>query len=80
MEWQMVDAEHRLGELLSRATNEGPQTIRNGGAAVVVIAEPAYRALTGAAPSSLKQLLLDGPSLEGVGLDRDPSPPRGVDR
>lgn len=78
MDWKLAEAETRLGELMTRAAKEGPQTIRSNGDAVVVIAEPTYRALMGERPS-FKQLLLDGPSLEGIIADRDRSPTRGVE-
>ena len=78
MEWKLAEAKNRLSELVTRAATEGPQTIRRHDAAVVVIDEAAYLALTGERPS-LKQLLLDGPSLEGVVPKRDRSGMRAVE-
>jgi antitoxin Phd len=78
MEWKLADAKNRLSELVTLAATEGPQTIRRHDAAVIVIAEPDYRALTGERPT-LKYLLLEGPSLEGVIPDRDHSVMRSVE-
>jgi antitoxin Phd len=78
MDWKLADAKNRLSELVTLATVEGPQTIRRHDAAVVVVAETTYRLLTGEQPS-LKDLLLNGPSLEGVIPERDRSPMRTVE-
>jgi hypothetical protein len=76
MDWTVHDAGQRLGELMALATTEGPQKINGvGGAAVVVVAESAYRVMAGEQPT-LKDLILNGPSLEGVILNRDESPAR----
>jgi antitoxin Phd len=78
MEWKLADAKNRLSELVTLAATEGPQTIRRHDAAVVVVAESTYLTLIGQRPS-LKELILNGPSLEGVDVDRDRSPMRSVD-
>ncbi|MDP9173591.1 MAG: type II toxin-antitoxin system Phd/YefM family antitoxin [Planctomycetota bacterium] len=78
MEWKLAEAKNRLSELVTLATTEGPQTIRRLNDAVVVIAEPAYRALSGEVPT-FKQLLLDGPSLEGIIPKRGSEPMRSVE-
>jgi antitoxin Phd len=78
MEWKLAEAKNRLSELVTRASTEGPQTIRRHNAAVVVVDESDYRALVGKRPS-FKQLLLAGPSLEGVIPSRDPSPVRKIE-
>ncbi len=63
MEWNLADAKNRLSELVTRATTEGPQTIRRHGQTVVVIAEPTYRALIGD-PPTFKDWLLNGPRFD----------------
>ena len=78
MEWKLAEAKNRLSELVTKATTEGPQTIRRHGDAVVVIAESEYRMLTGEHPT-LKQLLLTGPSFEQLLPDRDRSPMRSAE-
>jgi antitoxin Phd len=78
MEWKLADAKNRLSELVTKASKEGPQTIRRHDAAVVVISEETYRTLIGERPT-LKDLLLNGPSLEGLDLTRDRSPMRDVE-
>jgi antitoxin Phd len=77
MEWKLADAKNRLSELVTKASTEGPQTIRRHDATVVVISEETYRTLTGERPT-FKDLLLNVPSLEGVDLERDRSPMREV--
>ena len=78
MEWKLAEAKNRLSELVTRALTEGPQTIRRHNAAVVVVDESEYRSLVGERPS-FKQLLLAGPSLEGVIPPRDSSPMRKIE-
>lgn len=77
MEWRLADAKNRLGELISKVLAEGPQRIRRRGDAFVVISERDYLTLVGERPS-LKTMLLDGPSLDGLELDCDRSPSRDV--
>jgi antitoxin Phd len=78
MEWKLADAKNRLSELVTKASTEGPQTIRRHDATVVVISEETYRTLTGER-RTFKDLLLNVPSLEGVDLERDRSLMREVD-
>lgn len=78
MEWKLAEAKNRLSELVTRASTHGPQTIRRHNAAVVVIDESEYRTLVGKCPT-FKQLLLAGPSLEGVILPRDSSLMRKIE-
>lgn len=77
MEWKLAEAKNRLSELVTLASSEGPQFIRRHDATVVVISETAYRALTGERPT-LKQLLLSGPSLDGIIPARERSSMRSV--
>jgi len=78
MEWKLADAKNRLSELVTKASTEGPQTIRRHDATVIVISEKTYRTLTGER-RTFKDLLLNVPSLEGVDLERDRSLMREVD-
>lgn len=78
MDWKLADARNRLSELVTLAATQGPQTIRRHDAAVVVLSESTYRELTGDRPS-LKSLLINGPSLEGVLHPRDRTPTRDVE-
>ncbi len=79
MEWKLADAKNKLSELVTRATSEGPQTIRRNGVAVIVVAEETYLALTGARPS-FKKWLLGGPRIDDLALpQRDPTPMREIE-
>lgn len=77
MDWKLAEAKNRLSELVTLATTVGPQTIRRHDATVVVVSESTYRELAGEQPS-LKDLILNGPSLEDVLPPRDRSPMREV--
>ncbi len=76
-EWSIADAKTKLSEVLNRAEQEA-QIITRRDRQYVVLDGDQYRRLTGDAPS-LKDLILNGPSLEGVDLERDPSPSREFD-
>jgi hypothetical protein len=77
MEWKLAEAKNRLSELVTRAATEGPQTIRRHDQTFIVIAEPAYRALTGK-HRSFKHWLLNGPRTDDLQLPtRAHSPMRG---
>lgn len=79
MEWKLADAKNRLSEVVTRATTEGPQTIRRHDAAVVVLAERTYRELTGERPN-FNDWLLNGPRIDDLELPlRNQSPLRKVD-
>lgn len=73
MNWKLSEAKNRLSEVMSRALEECPQRIERRGEAVVVLAEKDYRRLTGDRPPFI-DYLLNGPSLDGVDLERDRSP------
>jgi hypothetical protein len=77
MDWRMKDAETRIGEIIDKALSEGPQTILLEGEAVVVVKAEDYSRLV--PRPSFKAYLLNGPSLEGLDLERDKSLPRDVD-
>jgi antitoxin Phd len=75
MNWNLSEAKNRLSEVLDRAGNEGPQRIQRRDEAFLVIPESEYEKLTGKRPA-FKDWLLNGPSLEGLDLERDCSPMR----
>jgi len=76
-QWSIADAKTKLSEVLNRAEQE-VQIITRRDRQYVVMEGDQYQRLTGKVPS-LKDLILKGPSLEGVDLDRDPSPSREFD-
>ena len=75
MEWRLADAKNRFSELVNRALSEGPQRVHRRSDTVVVIAERDYEKLAGDRPS-FKDLLLNGPGMDDLDLDRDRSPMR----
>jgi prevent-host-death family protein len=78
MEWKLAEAKNRLSELVTKATTEGPQTIRRHGQAVVVLAERTYQALLGERPT-FKDWILKGPRIDDLDLpSRNSSPMRDV--
>ena len=77
MDWTLADAKNRFSELVTLALTKGPQRVRRRREAVVVVAAEEYERLVGKRPS-FKEYLRSGPSLEGVDLTRDASPPRDV--
>jgi len=76
-EWRIADAKSKLSEVLNRAERQAQVITRRDRRFIVMDGEH-YRRLTGAAPS-LKDLILNGPTLEGVDLDRDRSLGREID-
>lgn len=80
--WQVAEAKNKFSELFTRAMTEGPQRVRRRGETVVVLSEAEYERLAGPAQPkkmSLGEYLLQGPSLEGLDLERRRSPMRPVD-
>lgn len=78
MDWRLADAKNRFSELVNRALEEGPQTVRRHKDAVVVMAERDYEKLTGSRPSFKRFLMNRTPSLEQLDFRRDRSPMRDV--
>lgn len=78
MDWQLAEAKNKFSEVVNRALTEGPQRIRRRDQTVIVLSEDDYRKLKGERPSFLRYLT-EGPSLENLELERDPSPPRELD-
>ena len=79
--WQLAEAKNKFSEVFTRALTEGPQRVRRRSDTVVILSEAEYERLAGNQPKkmSLGEYLLQGPSLEGVDLERDRSPGREVD-
>ena len=77
MDWKLADAKNKFSEVVNRALHEGPQRVLRRGDAVVILSEEEYERLAGSR-RGFKELLLDGPGLDGVDLERDQSPMRPV--
>jgi prevent-host-death family protein len=77
MTWKLADAKNRLSEVVNLALEEGPQTITRRGDEFVLISKEQYLRETGRRESFL-DFLMDGPSLEGVELERSGEPMRDV--
>ena len=79
--WQLAEAKNKFSELFTRAMTEGPQRVRRRGETVVVVSQAEFERLSGNQPKkmSLGEFLLQGPSFEGVDLERDKSEGREVD-
>ena len=76
-EWNIADAKSKLSEVLNCAEEEA-QIITRRNRQYVVLDGDEYQRLKGTLPS-LKDLILSGPSLEGVELHRDPSHSRELE-
>lgn len=76
-QWSIADAKSKLSEVLNLAEQEA-QVITRRNREYVVLDGEEYRRLKGIQPS-LKQLILGGPSLDGVELERDNSPGRELE-
>lgn len=77
MVWNLSEAKNRLSEVLNRANVEGPQTIHRQREEFVLLRRADYEKLAGTAPD-FKDWLLNGPSLEGLDIQRNKSPMREV--
>lgn len=74
-DWRLAEAKNRLSEVFAKALRERPQRIVRGGEAVVVVAEETFGRLAGRGDGFIAYLM-DGPSLEGVAVQRDSRPMR----
>jgi prevent-host-death family protein len=81
MTWTLAQAKDQLSEVVRRAANDGPQRISvRGKPAAVVVSQAEYDRLAPATPKpDFVEFLLSIPSLEGVDLERDKTPPRDID-
>lgn len=75
--WTIADAKSELSEVLNCAEREA-QIITRRNRQYVVLDGEEYRRLAGTSPG-LKELILNGPDLEGVDLTRDSSGHRELD-
>lgn len=78
MQWKLAEAKNKFSELVNRALSEGPQEVERRGDRVIVISKVEYEKLSGKTPN-FKTYLLNGPSLEGIDLERKHSKIREVD-
>lgn len=79
MIWQLQEAKQKFSQLVRRAIEEGPQTVtRHGEEAVVVMSANEFRRMTGKKPD-LKEVLLSGPPLDDLELERSQELPREID-
>jgi antitoxin Phd len=76
MSWRLADAKNRFSEVVNRALTGEPQVVLRRRDAVVVVAQQDYEKLTGKRIGFKQFLMGDGPSLQGLDLDRDKSPMR----
>ncbi|MGH9163547.1 MAG: type II toxin-antitoxin system Phd/YefM family antitoxin [Vicinamibacteraceae bacterium] len=69
-QWQVHEAKARFGEVMERASREGPQTItRHGAARVVMLSIEDYQALVAHQPD-FKAYLLGGPKVDDFPIER----------
>ncbi len=79
MSWTLADAKNRFSELFDKVLCEGPQIVsRRGKEEVVVVAAVEFARLHGERHGFV-DFLVGGAPLDGIGIDRDRSPPREVE-
>jgi prevent-host-death family protein len=78
MDWQLAEAKNKFSEVVRRALTEGPQRITRRGDTVVVMSEAEFLAFSGKRPT-FKEMLMSGPDLKRLDIDRDRSSLRDVD-
>jgi prevent-host-death family protein len=78
MNWTLAEAKNRLSEVVRSAREKGPQTITvRGRDTAVVLSRADYDQLVRPnRAEDFKAFLLSIPSLNGVDVERDQSPPR----
>jgi hypothetical protein len=76
MEWNVAEAREKFGELLDTVDTEGPQEIRRGDKVYVILPQ-ARQPLR--ARNRLVEIIINGPSWEGVQIKRIPGNMREVD-
>ncbi len=77
MDWKLSEAKNRLSEVVTRALSECPQRITRRGDSVVVLSEAEYARLQGSRPAFI-DYLMNGPSLDGIDVERNRSPMRDI--
>jgi prevent-host-death family protein len=76
--WQLQEAKARFSEVVTRALQEGPQTVtRRGREAVVIVAADSFR--RSRSTRRPREFFRKGPFLDGVVVARNRSGSRGVD-
>jgi antitoxin Phd len=78
MEWRLADAKNRFSELVNRALTDGPQRVLRRDDAVIIVSEREYQRLAGSRASFKAFLLGQGPSWNGLDMNRDRAPMRDV--
>lgn len=78
MEWNLTQAKQNLNNVVDKALHEGPQKIIYKKNSVIVMKEEDYKELS-SKKKSLKELILNGPSLEGLNLERNQTRIRDID-
>lgn len=74
-DWPLAEAKNRLNEVVTKALTEGPQRIVRRDEAVVVVAEETFGRLVGRGDGFIAYLM-NGPSFEGMAVQRDQTPMR----
>ena len=77
MTWNLADAQNQLGDVVTLALTEGPQTITRRDDRVVVMSAAKFAKLSGQ-PLDFKEYLLQGTGLDEIDLSRDQHPPRNL--
>ncbi|MEJ7900856.1 MAG: type II toxin-antitoxin system Phd/YefM family antitoxin [Thermomicrobiales bacterium] len=78
MVWQLAEAKNKFSEVFTKTIEEGPQFVTRRNEEIVLLSKDEYQRLTGAKPGFL-EVLMSGPSLEGLDLTRDKSPMRDIE-
>ena len=78
MAWQLADAKNKFSEVFTKTIEEGPQFVTRRNEEIVLISKDEYQRLTDEKRGFL-EVLMSGPSLEGLDLSRDKSPMRDVE-
>jgi prevent-host-death family protein len=78
MVWQLAEAKNKFSEVFTKTVEEGPQFVTRRDQEIVLITKEEYLRLTGEKPNFIEHLL-NGPSLEGLDLERDKRPLRDIE-
>ncbi|MDE1466068.1 type II toxin-antitoxin system prevent-host-death family antitoxin [Spartinivicinus poritis] len=78
MEWKAAEARHKFSEVLNQASLEGPQQIVRRDETYVVLTQAEYEQLA-FKQRNFVNFLLNGPSFEGLDLERDKSEMRDIE-
>jgi prevent-host-death family protein len=75
--WQVQEAKQKFSQVLRLAEAEPQWITRQGERVGVLLSADAYETLTGK-PTSLADYLINGPTVDGLEIQRDTSPARPV--